>query len=166
MPIDCTLAAIGRSKLEKIVGDKRCLDRPPDLKRCELRHQTAAMYRLLKLTLLAAVGAAPDSSCTDYDAVGCRTRAALPAFCDRTWAGTNCCATCSSQGVAAVSAAPAPTGCDVPRQKCVRWICDDGRTTAGVEQQPFGTTCRVASKDTDACLRCAVVDAASCAPWP
>eukprot|EP01045_Picozoa_sp_COSAG04_P025214 COSAG04_NODE_3268_length_2991_cov_3.300830_5_plen_272_part_01 len=118
------------------------------------------------LALVAALISSGRSSqgCADFDREGCHARAALPGFCQRDWGATHCCATCSAL---ADDPAPAVNGCQVPRQSCVSWVCDDsdGRATRPKATLPPGASCHVVAKWTVACQRCGVVDATTCAPF-
>ena len=118
----------------------------------------------MALMLLPAALAMGAAACQDFDREGCRTRAALPGFCQRDWGATHCCATCSAL---ADDPAPAIAGCEVPRQSCVSWVCEDsdGHPARPKATLPPGASCRVVAKRTAACQRCGVVDAASCAPF-
>ena len=102
--------------------------------------------------------------CADFDREGCHARAALPGFCQRDWGATHCCATCSAL---ADDPAPAAAGCQVPRQSCVSWVCEDsdGRAARPKATLPPGASCHVVAKRTAACQRCGVVDATTCAPF-
>ena len=112
----------------------------------------------------AIVGA--NAVCLDFDRAGCQTRSALPGFCKRAWGLMHCCETCSNATtVDDPDSRPARVLCEVPRQRCVRWVCEDRGSRLSGSRKPVGTSCRVALKQTASCQRCAVVDAESCAPF-